>query len=138
MNRRGSYHIVFALGLALVLSACSAGRETSLSDVTLVTDKRSYNSGDEIRVTLRNESERSRGYNLCAAILQRRDGDTWVPISEDRVCTTDLKMLPAGGEDSSGRDLPKDLDTGNYRLSLEIEPGPDRDQVTSNEFRVTK
>jgi hypothetical protein len=47
-------------------------------------------------------------------------------------------MMPAGGEDTSARDLPKDLDTGDYRLSLEIEPGPDRDEVTSNEFRVTQ
>jgi hypothetical protein len=127
--------IILALSL-LVGFAC--GRESSLVldplanrtvetavDVTL--DRQAYRAGDLIGVTLINNSSRDYGYNLCGRSFEKHDGSDWRAMPPElRLCTQELRGLPAGEWRTGQADLPTDFAAGTYRLLVylvETSPG---------------
>jgi hypothetical protein len=96
--------------------------------------------GDEVMVTLANRSDRELGYNLCVAVLDRREDGDWVewPEPPAEVCTMELRMLSPGETASFRHTLPPRLVAGEYRFRTDVEAplGEGRVTVTSAGFRV--
>lgn len=122
--------LVAALSLSIALSSCSGTGRVQLS-----TDRRAYQKGEAVTVTLSNDTSDRLEYNLCPTSIEQKSAG-WAPLQESQVCTLQLISMPPGGKDNTTRELPVDLEAGTYRLSLSVNPGEDEQQVISNEFRV--
>src|SRR3712207_6165955 len=85
---------VLVLGMT---SGCAVPRHNQGEGAGTVfsTDTTAYAPGAEVVLTLRNGNDHSLQYNLCSSQLYwQRDG--WESVSEDRVCTRELRILGAG------------------------------------------
>jgi hypothetical protein len=111
------------LCLAALLSACGqfVQSEPGMNDVQLTAQPTPRTAGDSISLVLANRSSGTVGYNLCTSSLQRRSGDGWHPVPEDRVCTLELRMLPPGEQARFGLALPSQLEAGDYRYATRVE-----------------
>ena len=71
------------------------------------------------RLTLDNGTTRPIGYNLCSSVLERRDGASWTPVSND-ICTMQVNTLNPGF-DATFEKRPEDLRAGEYRFVTRVE-----------------
>jgi len=125
-------------------SASPTTKGTGPSRVSLTTDASVYHPGARVGTTLRNDSERLVGYNLCFANLklERRSDRGWDVVRADlwpdknTACTTELRLLHRGGIDDGQIYLPKDLTPGTYRLIAALEIENAHEQVASDSFTV--
>src|SRR5690606_32748356 len=87
-----------ALAPALIAACMSTGSQNPPQSITLSITPDRLAPGGTATLTLRNGSEETVGYNLCASSLFRQAGaDAWEPVPEDRFCTMELRTLPPGG-----------------------------------------
>jgi hypothetical protein len=102
--------------------------------------------GDEVMITLLNRSERELGYNLCVAVLDRREGEgdeagEWVewPDPPAEICTMELRVLDPGNTSSFRHTIPGGVTPGEYRFRTGVESplGEGRVDVVSDSFRIT-
>jgi hypothetical protein len=94
--------------------------------------------GDSVSLTLHNGAADAIGYNLCTSTLERRTGDGWEAVPDDRVCTMELRMLDPGQRADFPLQLQPALTAGAYRFSTRIEwmASGTSDVVRTDEFRV--
>ncbi len=125
----------FLMLLTLAVATCQptgphpqdepAGERTASPQegVVLTTNRQSYSTGEQVRLTLRNESRQPLGFNLCMSTLERRQGEEWVPVPADptEVCPAILGLLPAGESTHHTFTLDRDLPAGEYRFRTELE-----------------
>ena len=76
-----------------------------------------------LELQLRNNSQRTLGYNLCASNLERRSGQAWQPVASQRICTMELRTLAPGGEARYALAL-EELPPGEYRATTRVEGLP--------------
>lgn len=154
----GRTRILFIAGgvlLALGIWACADEIDAApplvqvRGPVTLVVDRASYSPGQELKVTLNNDSPGEVGYNLCFAFLklQWMFGNGWEtvagaylgpPSKETTDCTSDLRLLGAGQSAGGSAHLPDDLAEGTYRLTHDVEVGNDRREIATDGFTVVR
>lgn len=120
-------------GLIALVSVACAGRTTQGSAVRLSVDAAAFAPTDTIRLTLANGSAADIGYNLCTARLERRAGDQWVPVPDDRMCTMELRLLSPRDSARDARVLDPSIEPGTYRLVLRVEGAGD---VATNPFEI--
>lgn len=89
---------------------------------------------ESLELRLRNDSDRTLGYNLCASTLERRSGQAWQPVASQRICTMELRSLPPGREARYSLALPA-LAPGEYRVSTRVEGLPAA-VVATEPFRI--
>lgn len=132
-----------AAALVLGVAGCDA-LGTSGNDVELRTDRSSYTQGRygvTVELRLRNNSDRAIGYNLCGAVLERREGERWRAVEDEGpVCTAILNGLIAGSEARGQRTLLADaVYDGEYRFVVSVEDLDERGRrrtLKSTPFRV--
>ena len=126
--------------LIIAVAACgpSSGRRPASGEIALAVQPAAPSPGDSVHLTLSNRTAGQVGYNLCTSRLERQTGAGWEPIPSGRVCTMEIRGLPAGEEADYTLALPADLEPGSYRYATDVEP-PDpagRTPVASEPFRV--
>jgi hypothetical protein len=102
----------------------------------------SVRAGEEVMLTLVNRSEQDLGYNLCPAVLDRREEDDWVewPVAPAEVCTMELRVLAPAGSSTYRHTIPGGVEPGEYRFRTGVESplGEGRVDVTSAPFQVVE
>jgi hypothetical protein len=93
-------------------------------------------NGEQVTLTLRNESGAPVGYNLCSSTLERRSGATWENVPTDEMCTRELRQLENGGMATFEKTLPGGLASGEYRYSTALYRDSENAQAASNPFNV--
>lgn len=135
-----------AAALLLLAAACGDSDEraqTRLGDqqhaIALVVDDRGLRAGDTLRVLLINGTAAEVGYNLCPARLERRSGDSWQPVPDQRMCTMELRLLSPSDTALHARLLDSTLAAGEYRVVTTVNPGGMRSsgEVVSPSFTVS-
>jgi hypothetical protein len=128
----------------LSLGACApqepSGDPVGVAELRVSPDE--VAAGEEVDVTLVNRSEDLLGYNLCPAVLDRREGDGWVedPLRPAEVCTMELRTLAPGDSGHFRHTVPPALTAGEYRFRVGIEAplGGGRVEVASGPFQVRR
>src|SRR5690554_1335779 len=97
--------------LALTLCACSPATQSQNTrpDIELDVEPDVVAAGDSVTLELDNESGGAISYNLCSSFIEQRVGDAWEERPDDRVCTRELRVLPAGDEANFRLQLPTAL-----------------------------
>jgi hypothetical protein len=134
-------HVCF---MAALLCACGTtgqdetGGEAVATDITLRVAPVPATPGDSVSLTLHNGAAEAVGYNLCTSTLERRTGEGWEGVPDDRVCTMELRMLDPGQRADFPLQLQPDLTAGTYRFSTRIEwlASGTSDLLHTDEFRV--
>lgn len=130
------------LSTILFLVGCAPGNAPGEPTGTaeLRVDPESVEPGGEVLLTLVNRSDDPMGYNLCVAVLERREGGEWVewPERPTEVCTMELRILDPEESGSFRHTLPGRVPAGEYRFRTGVEAplGEDRVEVASEIFRV--
>ena len=77
--------------------------------------------GTSAEVQLENLSDRTIGFNLCSKVVERADGDTWIPLPETHpeACTLELNVLAAGETVVQTVEIPAGLERGPHRIVFE-------------------
>ncbi len=128
---------------ALVLIVSGLGFASTVGDDPgLRTQYQNYSAGDTVKVELR-AGLRTVGYNLCFAFLglERLDEVGWesVPIGSPGkyvACPAIQHLLKPFGRATGTAYLPRDLESGTYRITHEVEVADDRVPLESNVFTV--
>ena len=81
-----------------------------------------------MRLMLDNGAPHRIGYNLCASVLERRSGSSWVQAGTD-ICTMQLLTLNPGA-DATFEKRPGTLPAGDYRYATRIESPLDSPPTT--------
>jgi hypothetical protein len=87
----------------------------------------SYLSGEPVNVTIANLSEVTLYYpdNFCKTELQRKDGNSWMTLSDaTHKCPVSLGFLEPGQAVVLQYRLPKGVAVGTYRLTMPM-PTPE-------------
>jgi hypothetical protein len=104
-----------------------AGEHSVQATIDVALDRSIYGAGDQVAVTLVNNTSRDYGYNLCGRSYERRNGNDWSAMPPElRLCTADLRALPAGALRTEITDLPADFAPATYRMLVylvETTPG---------------
>lgn len=133
---------ILALLAAATLSACSAlpSGSTGPAGVRYESDRAAYTSADEIVTVLRNESDRTVGYNLCTATLEKRMGGGWVAVQRtpEHPCLLPLYTLQPGESASYREPASRVPGDGTYRLRTRVEApiSGGAHSVVTNAFEV--
>jgi hypothetical protein len=97
-------------------------------------------AGEEVMLTLANRSSDDVGYNLCPAVLDRREGEEWVerPERPAEVCTMELRILAPDASSTYRHTVPARLPAGEYRFRVGVEMplGEGRVEVSSHPVQV--
>ena len=128
------------IGVLMMAMACSGVPDARQSapatagGVTLSAEAK----GDEVVLTLTNQSAEPVGYNLCSSRLMRRSGETWTNVPTGVMCTMEIRTLAPGASDTFTHTRPSGLASGQYRYEtrVEIPMGGPGDQVASNSFEL--
>lgn len=128
------------IGLVMLLSACAAGNSANVDTFGLDFDVEPDDvaPGDSITLELENESGAAVSYNLCSSTLEMESGGAWSALQEDRMCTRELRVLPADDEAHFRLQLPQTLEAGRYRFTtaVHLEEGSRTEQIPSETFEV--
>lgn len=110
------------------------------SDISLEVVPDEARPGATMELVLTNETSGSIGYNLCTSSLERRTSGGWAGVQTDRVCTMELRTLPAGESTRYSYDLPTDMGEGEYRFlaTVELMDEGGRQTVWSEPFAVVR
>lgn len=143
-----NYINLIILGLVLVvgMGACDAvglGGGGAPKGISLDVPKTQWDRSETIQLRLRNDTDRSLGYNLCIRTLDRRVAGGWVPVQskpENTACTGELNVLQPGREALSGQTIYSFIPGGTYRFRTSVEwPLNDGEvSVTSNGFGIAE
>ena len=129
--------------LFVFLGCDSVGPEGS--DIQFETSESLYNPGDQVSVTLDNNTASQLGLNLCFAFLtleRRTDSRSWeqVPVGlgpdENTFCTAIMHHIPPGSSSGGVAFLPDDLSAGTYRITTRLEIDGEPTQEETNTFEV--
>lgn len=116
--------ILLAGAVALLVCFCGCGPSSrvggSADGVDLGMEPSTVSAGDSVTLILTNHGPDAVGYNLCTSELQRRAAEAWSPVPSDRVCTMELRTLPAGEEARFTARLPAELAAGEYRYRATV------------------
>lgn len=108
--------------LVLLSCACSSSMQNgNPDDILLSVGGLPASPGDSVTLTLNNSSAGDIGYNLCASGLERESFGGWEALESDRVCTMELRTLPAGQQTTYTTALPDGLTPGVYRFHTTVE-----------------
>lgn len=143
------------LVLSLLLAACAGGGTSdpdparavpapaspapaspAPDDLALTTDQSAYAPGATAAVTFRNGTPEtvSLAQPLDCAALEREVTDGWARVPSDRMCTSVLVPVAAGGAQSARLAVPERA--GTYRFSQVAYVGSERAEVASGPFTV--
>jgi hypothetical protein len=115
--------LAFAIALALLVGcqkppADSDSASMPSTTVRLVLDRATYGPGDDVKLTITNDTPRELGYNACTRVVERESGAGWIEVPEpDRVCTMELRPLARAETVTEQTDVPP-LPAGRYRIAL--------------------
>jgi hypothetical protein len=121
----------------LFLAACAtAGNDATETGLALSASPAAAAAGETITLTLSNGSAWPVGYNLCTSALERRVGDAWQPVPEDRICTMELRSLDPGESADQPIELAPTLEPGDYRYTATVEDRGSMEQVSTAPFQI--
>ena len=140
--------------ISLVLVGCASQAVGLLAPamtppgIEFSVEQRPYGLGDTITIVLRNDSDRAIMYNLCHAVMERRDAEGWRNVSRRPPDPTgaiffcpDVGILLASGRSSSApQPVLKEMEGGIYRLRTDVfwgGLGGVETVLITNEFRVS-
>jgi hypothetical protein len=111
--------LVASLLLAGCRSAPGGGEDREVLRIDVV--EPTLTAGTSAEVQLENLSNRTIGFNLCPKIVERRRGDSWIPLPEARpeACTLELYVLAAGETVVQTVGIPTGLEPGPHRIVFE-------------------
>ena len=129
------------LVVSLFLSGCNVLDALEEEDLSFTTDKTEYEAGDDITLTLKNNSGETIGANLCTSMLQHKVDGGWESFGKlTVVCTEEITSLKPGDDLSYTKQLPDGLEEGTYRYEDSVIPSgkdfEDRMTITTNTFTV--
>jgi hypothetical protein len=121
---------MLSIGLALLIAGCGSTDPTSDS-VLASMDHQSYTKPTALGATITNNSSDKLFTNHCL-LFQRLDGDTWVDVPPESVCTAVRAEIRAGGTGGAAGFLSVQAQAGQYRgvTSVETEGGDTLTLVT--------
>jgi hypothetical protein len=100
--------------------AISLGGGGSSRTYDITTNRSTYNRGNVGEATLRNSSDESVEYNLCARRLEREVDRNWITAFEwptaGSACTAEARTLRRGDAVNTFFDIPTGIPTGTYRV----------------------
>jgi hypothetical protein len=100
--------------------AISLGGGGSSRTYDITTNRSTYNRGNVGEATLRNSSDESVEYNLCARRLERQVDRNWITAFEwptaGSACTAEARTLRRGDAVNTFFDIPTGIPTGTYRV----------------------
>lgn len=130
--------------LSLLFAGCAAApaeppRAPELRQPGVVQLHADRTSSTTVLLTLRNDSARAVGYNLCATMMERRSGSDWTVVPSDIACTLELRTIGPGGSTTFTRRVPATLPAGEYRFVTQVESplGTRPEAITSNTITVS-
>lgn len=128
-------HKWWVMSAALVLVT---GCGPAIDSVKLAAGEAQYAPGDQVELTLRNESGETVGYNLCLANLQRQIVNAWVGVASEsnEACTLVLQSVAPGEEVKASKQLPSPLSAGAYRYRTDVEIDGEQYEVVTPPFQV--
>jgi hypothetical protein len=108
------------------------------SGISLDLEPEAFESGAEVTLVLRNDSDERVGHNLCFHLIERLEDGEWAAADEQeaRICTTILHLLDPSGTATHTATVPEALPAGEYRYRVALYlvdrgAGEYRDQVTA-------
>ena len=111
------------LAAMLGVSGCGAislGGGGSDRSYDITTNRSAFNRGNVGEATIRNSSDQSVEYNLCARRLERQVDRNWITAFEwptaGSACTTEARTLRRGDSVNTFFDIPTGVPTGTYRI----------------------
>ena len=111
------------LAAMIGMSGCGAislGGGGSDRSYDITTNRSSFNRGNVGEATIRNSSDQSVEYNLCARRLERQVDRNWITAFEwptaGSACTTEARTLRRGDSVNTFFDIPTGVPTGTYRI----------------------
>lgn len=133
--------LLVSLSLASIL-ACSPSVQNGVVEpnVVLRVDPATVSAGSPVELVLANDSQGTIGYNLCTSTLERRSDGDWARVPSDRVCTMELRTLPAGETVRYPYEIPASTAAGEYRFvaSVELMEGGGHQSLTTGPFTVRR
>jgi hypothetical protein len=124
------------------LFACGPSVQNGAAEpnIELRVDPTTVRAGSQVELVLSNDSPATIGYNLCTSTLERRSDGGWVQAPSDRVCTMELRTLPAGETVRYPYDIPGSTAAGEYRFvaSVELMEGGGRQSLTTGPFTIRR
>jgi hypothetical protein len=123
--QEAAVHARLLLAVALLLPACglptgsddgAAFRLDAGSNVVFRAERGEYRHGETARLTLRNRTGRSIGYNLCASAREIREGDGWTRVAPLRLCADAYFELAPGAETAHEEAITAEWRPGTYRM----------------------
>ncbi len=107
-------------------------------EVTLRAEAESWTAGAPVALILENNGAETVGFNLCVHAVERRSGDQWEMLDDERACTLQLFLLSSGESHRYDTHLHSALSAGEYRfrtILFRLEQDDVRDVVSAS-FQV--
>ena len=106
--------------------------------IAFTAEREQYAPGAEVKLSLRNTTDLTLGYNLCFSDLERQSGSGWEKVPDDTVCTTVQHGLETGETADYTKTLAAGLPQGTYRFTTSVERrGENRqERVSTGAFQV--
>lgn len=125
-----------------IVTGCGESTAPLAVDISVVTLAGEYVPGDTIYIRIENNRSASIALEPCHAILERRDGNSWVLVPESgHSCVDTIRGSTAPGADLTGPAavIPGSAPSGTYRVTLVnvlLEVGGPPHSVSSATFAV--
>jgi hypothetical protein len=100
--------------------ACASGGQSGASGSEIRLGVEAAAARDSVTLVLTNDSREEVGYNLCPSALERRVGEAWQAVPSNRICTMELRLLPAGRAARHTLGVPAGLAGGSYRYRASV------------------
>lgn len=101
----------------------------STNAIQVLTDRASYRSGETVQLRIVNGKDRQYAFNPCTRILERRDGDRWVPVQDSRMCTMIAWLIEPGQTRTATTEIQAGLSAGTYRLVISFSSQDSRAEI---------
>ena len=132
------------LACAVLVAACSLPTETPINRVELTVEPEAIATGDSLSAWLVNRSELTVQYSFCPAALERRTEGSWwrvqqpfgVPAGTTSMCIGIAYELPPGDKAEYRQLVTADVESGLYRLRMNVTIGDSNSSLSSSVFRV--
>lgn len=128
-----------AMMAVAMIGGCGAinlGGGGSSRSYDITTNRDAYNRGNTGEASIRNASDESVQYNLCARRLERQVDRNWITAFEwptaGSVCTTEIRTLRRGDTVNTFFDVPTGVPTGTYRVVFTTLRDKDGNVVTGD------
>lgn len=130
------YASLAAAAMAIAVLATVGCNTEPLDGVSAETDFELYEPGDDIVVTLTNESDSDVTYWACPPRWDRKTDDGYERFEMLVGCTDEVTSVPASGSVDLHYDFPAGQPLGTWRIVILAGNGPSPDEIYTNDFEM--